>query len=78
MKTIARIRHFCDDRIEEDYVDIVFYGDETYEDVKGQIRCHYCDTDPMVFIPTDGVALFPLHQHPNVPIINYIDIEAVE
>ena len=78
MRTLVKVRHFCDDRIEEDTVEIMFFGDDTYEDVKDQVRCHYCDSDVMMFIPRLMKAPYPIHQHPNEPIINHIDIESVE
>jgi hypothetical protein len=78
MKTLVKIRHHCDDRLEENLVDIRFYGTDTYEDIKEQVYCQYCDTNPMVFIPTGGDTPYPIHQHPNTPIIDVVDIESVD
>jgi uncharacterized membrane protein len=78
MRTLVKIRHYCDDRIEEDTVEIMFFGDDTYNDVKDQVHCHFCDSDVAMFIPTDGSTPYPIHQYPDEPIMNHINIDSVE
>lgn len=78
MKTIVKIKHHCDDRMEEEHVDIRFHGTDTYEDIKDQVYCHYCSTNPAMFIPTESDTPYPIHQHPTTPIIDVIDIESVD
>jgi hypothetical protein len=78
MKTLVKIRHYCHDRMEDEQVEILFFGDETHEDIKDQVHCQFCDSDPMMFIPTGGDTSYPIHQHPTTPIIDVVDIEAVD